>query len=168
MPNILIIYHTQSGNTEQAAKYVSEGAKENTSAAVRRERPWDWSGSRNEEDPDIEVTVKKAEEAGIQDLFKCDGIAIGTPDYFNYMAGMVKDFFDRTFYPARGEMNDKPCITFVTHGGGAKANESLERICNSFEFKLLQPTVMVKDTPDEKDEKKLKEAGRLLAEACQK
>jgi len=48
----------------------------------------------------------------------CDAIAIGTSEYFSYMAGGVKDFFDRCFYPTQGKVTGKPCAIFVTHSGG--------------------------------------------------
>jgi flavodoxin len=70
MKNILIVYHSQSGNTESMARAVAEGAKE--------------AGAN--------VTLKKAAEADTNDLMNCDLLAIGTPNYFSYMAGMVKDF----------------------------------------------------------------------------
>ncbi len=43
--------------------------------------------------------------------------AVGSPDYFSYMAGAVKDFFDRTFYPSQGKVAGKPCVLFVSGGG---------------------------------------------------
>jgi multimeric flavodoxin WrbA len=111
-----VIYHSQSGNTKAAADIVSEAASGITG---------------------IEVTVKKALDATVDDLLSCDAIAIGTPDYFSYMAGGLKDFFDRTFYPTRGSVTGKPCGIFLTHGGGGRAIESVERICSSFKFRVV-------------------------------
>ncbi len=79
MAKILIVYHSQTGHTERMARAVAAGA-----AAIENAR----------------VVVKRAGEAGLQDLLDADGIAIGTPENFGYMSGMVKDFFDRTFYAA--------------------------------------------------------------------
>lgn len=145
MPQILIVYHSLSGNTEEAARCVAEGAGEGSDAVV---------------------VLKEAREAGCDDLLACDGIAVGTPDYFSYMAGMVKDFFDRTYYPTRGRVDDKPCVTFVTHGGGGRADASIQALCKSFRFRMLAPPVMVLKAPDEKARADLREAGRLLARAC--
>ncbi|GAH21904.1 unnamed protein product, partial [marine sediment metagenome] len=78
MIKVLVIYHSQTGNTEKMAKAVAEGARR-------------VSGT--------EVILKKAAEATLEDLIGSSGIAIGSPDYFSYMAGTIKDFFDRTFYP---------------------------------------------------------------------
>jgi len=85
-----------------------------------------------------EVILKKATEATLEDLINSSGIAIGSPDYFSYMAGAVKDFFDRTFYPSQGRVTGKPCVLFATGGGGGRpALESLKRICKSFKFKQI-------------------------------
>ncbi len=145
MSRILVIYHSQSGNTKAAAEAVARGA-----AAV--------------EGADVET--KPALKATVQDLLKCDGIAIGTPDYFSYMAGGLKDFFDRTYYPTQGEVTDKPCVLFVTHGGGGKASESLKDVCRKFKFDIIAGPVRVKNRPDEEAEEKLVDIGKTLAEAC--
>jgi len=142
MGKILIIYHSISGNTKKAAEYLARGT---------------------EEVPNTDTTIKPALEAGIDDLLECDGIAIGTPDYFSYMAGGVKDFFDRTFYPTQGKVEDKPCVIFITHGGGGRAKGTVKKICNSFKFDLITPQIMVENSPDEKEKKALEKAGQMLA-----
>lgn len=142
--NVLIIYHSQTGNTEAAAQAVAEGVR-----SVEG----------------VEPTIKKAPEANADDLKSCDAVCVGTADYFSYMAGLVKDFFDRTFYPTQGHVADKVCGIFVTHGGGGMASESVEKICRSFTFKQVTPTVLVKGKPDEAAEAKLRELGSTLAKA---
>ncbi len=119
---VLIVYHTQGGNTEAAARFVAEGVK-----SVGGVKP----------------PVKHAADADVDDLKSCDAVCCGTPDYFSYMAGMLKDFFDRTFYPTQGQVDGKPCGIFVTHGGGGKASESVEKICGSFKFKQIGETILV-------------------------
>jgi flavorubredoxin len=143
MAKVLIVYHSMSGNTEAAAKAVEKGARQVEG---------------------VEVVLKKAMDATVEDLLECDAIAIGTPDYFSYMAGALKDFFDRTFYPTHGKVNDKPYFAFVTHGGGGRALDSVERIANSFNFKKAVEPILVQGRPDEKAEAKLMEAGKKLAE----
>ena len=93
MARVLIVYHSLSGNTKAAAEAVAEGAKAGGADPV----------------------LKEGLQAGPEDLRACDAIAIGTPDYFSYMAGGLKDFFDRSFYPTQGQVVDKPCGIFVTH-----------------------------------------------------
>ena len=145
MSRILIVYHTLSGNTEEAAQYIAEGARE---------------------DGDVRVDVKLAQDADSEDLLSCDGFAFGTPDYFGYMAGMVKDFFDRTYYATRDQVDDTPCVAFITHGGGGTAKDSVLRMCKSFGFDLLAEPVMVRDRPDEDEKEALRNAGRMLSARC--
>jgi len=145
MGKVLIVYHSQSGNTKAAAEAVAQGTK-------------DVSGT--------ETVLKEAMRAGTEDLLSCDAIAIGTADYFSYMAGGLKDFFDRTFYPTQGAVTDKPCGIFVTHGGGGKAVESVKNICNTFKFNIIANPVLVKNRPNTQATADLMNLGRLLAEAA--
>lgn len=145
MAKVLIVYHSQSGNTKAAAEAVAKGAKQ-------------FSGTK--------VIIKEALNATKDDLLSCNAVAVGTPDYFSYMAGGLKDFFDRTFYPTQGSVTDKPCGIFVTHGGGGKAVESVKNICNTFKFKIIGEPVLVKGHPDEKATQALTNLGKLLAEAA--
>ena len=142
MAKILIVYYSLGGNTKAAAEAVAEGARgiEGT-----------------------EVALKNALEAGIDDLIGCDALAIGTPDYFSYMAGGLKDFFDRTYYPSQGNVDGKPCFVFVTCGGGGRAVDSVEEMCQKFKFKQLGKTLLIKGEPDEEAKKQLREAGVKLA-----
>ena len=145
MAKVLIIYHSQSGNTQAAAEAVAEGVRE-------------VSGT--------EVVIKEALRATTEDLLGCDVIAVGTPDYFSYMAGGLKDFFDRTYYPTQGEVTDKPCGIFVTHGGGGKAVESVKSICASFKLQIIGDPVLVKDRPNAEARTALAKLGELLAKAA--
>lgn len=140
---ILIVYHSQGGNTEAAAQAVAEGVSSVEGA---------------------EAVLKRAHEATAEDLTGCNAVCLGTPDYFSYMAGMLKDFFDRTFYPTQGQVDGKRCGIFVTHGGGGKAGASVEKICQSFKFKQIAPEVLVKNKPDETARAALRSLGTKLAE----
>ncbi len=126
MSKVLIIYHSQSGNTEKMAKAVSEGAVS--------------SGDT--------VNLKKAFDATADDLLNCDAVVFGTPNYFSYEAGAVKDFFDRTFFTLRGQVTDKPCAIFGSAGGGGKqALDSLEKMCNRLSLKMAFESVVAQREP---------------------
>jgi len=59
-------------------------------------------------DATIDLVAKPALECGLADLLAADGILLGTPEHFGYMSGALKDFFDRTFYPADGRTGGRP------------------------------------------------------------
>ena len=148
MTKVLIVYHTLSGNTEKMAKAFADGAK-----SV----------------PGNEVVLKKAFDATLEDLLGCDAIAFGSADYFSYIAGALKDFFDRTYYPSQGKVTGKPYAAFATGGrGGEKALEVLDRICGSFKFKKAVEGVAVAGAPAPEILTKCNEAGKKLANSVSK
>ncbi len=148
MGKVLIVYHTLSGNTEKMAKAFAEGAKSIQGT---------------------EVVLRKAFDATLEDLLGCDAIAFGSADYFSYIAGALKDFFDRTYYPSQGKVAGKPYAAFATGGrGGETALGVLDRICGSFKFKKVVEGVSVERAPSPEVLAKCNEAGKKLASAVSK
>ena len=142
MAKVLIVYHSQSGNTEEMAKAVAEAAKAAGAA----------------------VTLKKAVDANANDLLACDVVAIGTPSYFGYMAGMVKDFFDRVWATVRDKVAGKPYATFGSKGGGgAQAVETVERICDGMKMARAADAVLATRKPSEEALAQCRELGKKLA-----
>lgn len=142
MKKVLIVYHSQSGNTEAMARAVSEGA---TAAGAQ-------------------VAVKRAPQADAEDILACDIVAIGTPNYFGYMAGLVKDWFDRVWATTRDKVADKPYVTFGSKGGGgAQGLDSVEKICNSLKMVRACEGVIVTRQPTEEDLVACRELGKKLA-----
>ena len=124
MTRILIVYHSQTGHTKQMADAVCEGAK-----AI----------------DDVEVVFKKASEATLDDLLACDGLAVGTPENFGYMSGMLKDFFDRTYVGAQDRVFRKPFVVFISAGNdGSGALRAIERIALGYKFKTVFAPVIAR------------------------
>ena len=130
--DILVIYHSQNGKTRQMAEAVAGGA-----AKIEG----------------VRVSLKQAVEATLEDLVECDALAIGSPEYFGYMAGMIKDFFDRTYDQAKGkkEVFKKPYLAFISAGNdGTGALMQIERICLGYPLKKVQePVIAVGPLNDE-------------------
>jgi flavorubredoxin len=142
MAKVLIIYHSQSGNTEVMAKAVSEAA-----AAA--------GGT---------VVLKKAADARADDILSCDVVAIGSPNYFGYMAGMVKDYFDRVWATIREKMAGKPYVTFGSKGGGgAKGIESVDSICDGLKMTKAFESVLATRQPTPEVLAQCRDLGRKLA-----
>ena len=147
MSKILIIYHSQTGNTKKMAYAVTDGANviENT-----------------------EVVLKRAQDTTLDDLLSADGLAIGTPENFGYMSGMIKDFFDRTFYPAQDQVFRKPYVVFISAGNdGTGALRAIERIAQGSKFKMVYDPVISRGKVTENDLVKCRELGSILAAGCQ-
>ena len=146
MPKILIVYHSQTGNTEKMAQAVASGAKqiENT-----------------------ETVVRKAVDATLDDLLSADGLAIGTPENFGYMSGMVKDFFDRTYFMAQDKVFRKPYAVFISAGNdGSGALRAIERIALGYKFKRVFEPVICQGRVTEEALEKCRELGGVIAGGC--
>jgi len=91
MVQILVLYYSRTGNTEALARAVAEGAKDLA-----------------------EVSLKRVDYAIVNDVVMSDGVAFGSPNYFGYMAGMLKDFFDRA-WSVRTSLGGKPFAVFTSY-----------------------------------------------------
>ena len=106
MKTILVLYHSQGGTMDGMAHRFARGA------------------AREEE---VVVSLKRAQDATLDDLLRCDAIAIGSPEYFGTMAGMIKDFFDRTFQAAQDQTIGLPFVLFVCAGNDGRGAISTVR-----------------------------------------
>ena len=149
MVTILIVYHSQTGRTKKMAQAVAKGAKsiENVS-----------------------TILKEARETTLDDLLNSDGLAFGSPEYFGYMAGAIKDLFDRTYYQARGrkEILKKPYVVFISAGNdGLGALTSIERICVGYQLKKVYEPVIARGDIDEAILSRCEELGKVIAAGCE-
>jgi len=115
-----------------------------------------------------ELIVRRAFDATLEDLLYCDGIAIGTPENFGYMSGLIKDFFDRTFYPAQGRVFKKPYVVFISAGNdGRGAQNSIERIALGYPLKKVYEPVIARGEVTEEILEQCRELGATLAGGCE-
>jgi multimeric flavodoxin WrbA len=149
MKKILVVYHSQqSGNTHHMAELVCDGC--NMIEGVEAEMI-----NVNE----TRVDIKKAEAA--------DAYALGSPDYFTYMAGGLKQFFDDILLASWGgsAVLKKPYVAFMTHGGGGGGIASIEKLAESAELVKVADSVLCKGSPEkQEDVEKSIQLGKTLAE----
>jgi flavorubredoxin len=113
---------------------------------------------------DVELRVRPALEADPSDLLWAQGLLIGTPEHFGYMSGAVKDFFDRTFYPAEGKTEGLPYAIFVSAGNdGSGAVSSIERIVLGYKWKRIAEPLIVRGAPTDADLLAARELGQTMA-----
>jgi NAD(P)H-dependent FMN reductase len=123
----LIVYASQRGGTVQLVESVERGARAEEGVVVRK----------------LHGTL-----AGPEDLLWCDALVIATPENFGYMAGAVKDFFDRTFYEVQGRVTQLPYAVVVRAGNdGSFAVSAVERIARGYPLrKVAEPILWVGDS----------------------
>lgn len=141
MVKLLLVYHSQSGNTQALAEAVEEGAKKGGA----------------------EVVCKLAAEIEEKDFFWADVFAFGSPDYFSYMAGALKDVFDRLYYQVKDKIKGKSYGVFVTHGGGGRpAVESIRKLASNLGLEEKVEPLLVLGKPNEEGRDKGRDFGRRL------
>ena len=137
MKTLLVVYHTRGVKTAQMAEAVARGAQQ----ALREA----------EAGHEVRVIVKRCAEAGPDDVLGADALALGTPENFGYMSGMMKDFLERVFYPCEGKINGRPYALFVGAGqDGSGAVNSVERIVAGLRLQKVHDAIIgLKDlTPE--------------------
>lgn len=143
MKRLCVIYHSQSGSTALLAEAVKRGASA---------------------EEGVEVVLKRAMEASTDDLLNADGVIFGSPENFGYLSGGLKDFFDRSFYPALEQQINLPYGVFISAGNdGAGANRQLQRIVKAYPMKAVAEAVIVKGLPDEDGVEACETLGATLA-----
>ena len=129
MKHLLIVFHSKTGNTQMM-----------TDAVIR--------GATSHEVTNVEVRVRKAADAGPDDLLWADALLLGTPENFGYLSGALKDFLDRTFYEVEGKLSPLPYAMFVSAGNdGSGAVGAMQRIANGYPFIAVQEALIAAGPP---------------------
>lgn len=112
----------------------------------------------------VDTDCRHALEAGLPELLAAQALLFITPEKFGYMAGSLKDFFDRTFYPAQGRVAGLPYALIVAAGNdGTGAASAVERICRGYPLQAVAEPLIVRGAPDEAGLAAARELGAALA-----
>ena len=123
MKHLLIVYASQTGHALQMALAALRGAKQLAD--------------------EVEIRFEHGLRANIDDLLWCHGLLLATPENFGYMAGAMKDFLDRTYYPAQGKVEGLPFAVMISAGNdGSGALNAIERIARGYPLtRVIEPII---------------------------
>jgi multimeric flavodoxin WrbA len=128
---LLVVYHSATGGTRQMAEAAAHAA-----AA----------------DGEVIVRLLRAEDATAADLLDAEGYLFATPENLAAMAGRMKDFFDRCYYPALDQLNGRPYVLLICAGSdGSNAARQIARIVTGWRLRAVADPVIVctnAQTPD--------------------
>lgn len=97
------------------------------------------------DEPLVAVRLVSAGDAGSDDVLAADGYIFATPENLASMAGRMKDFFDRTYYPALDRMNGRPYATLICAGSdGENAARQIARIATGWRLRAVAEPVIVR------------------------
>jgi multimeric flavodoxin WrbA len=91
-----------------------------------------------------EVVIKLAAEATPEDLLTADGFLFACPENLASMSGVMKDFFDRTYYPVLGQIEGRPYATMICAGSdGEGAARQIARIATGWRLKVIADPLII-------------------------
>ena len=123
MKKILIVFHSKTGGTWQMAQAALRGAQS---------------------EPEVDTNLVHAAEAGPDDLLAADGYIFATPENLAMMSGLMKDFFDRTYYPVLDRIVGRPCAILICAGSdGENAARQIQRIATGWRLKAISEPIIV-------------------------
>jgi multimeric flavodoxin WrbA len=93
---------------------------------------------------EVRVALREARDAGPADVLAADGYVFATPENLAAMSGMMKDFFDRCYYPALERIQGRPYATLICAGSdGENAARQIARIATGWRLKAVAEPVII-------------------------
>ena len=123
MKTLLIVYHSTTGGTRQMAESAASGASAEAGVQVR---------------------LLPAAAAGPADMLVADGFIFACPENLAAIAGLMKDFFDRCYYPALDRLNGRPYGILVCAGSdGQNAVRQIVRIATGWRLRPVAEPLII-------------------------
>jgi multimeric flavodoxin WrbA len=155
LKTLLIVYHTMTGGSAQMANAAHRGASS---------------------EDEVEVRLLHVADAGAEDVLQADAYIFVTPENLAAISGVMKHFFDRTYYAVLERIAGRHYAILVCAGSdGTNAVRQIERICTGWRLKPACEAIIVcthAQTPEkilapktigEADLQRCEDAGAALA-----
>ena len=124
MATLLVVYHSHTGGTKQMVEAVAAGATV---------------------EPAVSVRVLHASAAQTEDLLQADAYVFATPENLAAISGLMKDFFDRCYYPALGRIEGRSYAAMICAGSdGSNALRQVERIATGWRLRAVAEPLIIR------------------------
>lgn len=125
MKTLLIVYHSMTGAAAQLAQAAADGACS---------------------EPGLRTTLLHAAQAGSPEMLGADAYLFVTPENLATMAGLMKDFFDRVYYPVLDRVNGRPYACVIAAGtDGSGTARQIERIATGLRLRAVAAPLIVRN-----------------------
>jgi multimeric flavodoxin WrbA len=123
MKRLLIVYQTMTGGSLQMAQAAADAAASQGG---------------------VQVLLRTAADCGPEEVLAADAYLFVCPENLAAMAGLMKDFFDRTYYPVLERIDGRPYGLMVCAGSdGTNAVRQIERIATGWRLNGIAPPLIV-------------------------
>ncbi len=141
MAKLLVLYDSQTGNTEKMAKAVAEGARSI---------------------PGVDIDLKYYAEP--KELAQADAIIVGAPTYYHDITLPIKQMLEEAA-KAGVQLKGKIGATVGSYGWSGEAPQNvLEILKNRFGMKTNEPPITVLYEPKQAQLDQCKELGKRIAQ----
>jgi len=121
MKTLLVVWHSATGGTRAMAEAAAAPGAEG-----------------------VAVRLLHADDAQPADVLAADGFVFATPEMLGSMAGAMKSFFERCYYPALDRVNGRPYALLVCAGSdGHGAVRQVQRIATGWRLRAAAPPLIV-------------------------
>lgn len=118
-PGLLIAWHSRTGASEAMARAAKGGA-----------------GTLGH--------LMRAEDVQPGDLLEAGAYLFVCPENLASMSGMMKEMFDRCYYPVLGKIEGRAYATIIAAGSDGKgAERQIDRICTGWRLKRVADPMVV-------------------------
>jgi len=118
-PHLLIAWHSRTGASEALAAAAAEGAGETARL----------------------LPCEAVEPAG---LLAAGGYLFVCPENLATMSGLMKEMFDRCYYPVLGRIEGRAYATLIAAGSdGEGAQRQIDRICTGWRLRRVAEPVII-------------------------
>ena len=117
---LAIIWHSRTGASEAMARAIADGAS------------------------DLAMLVG-AQDADPGTITGAAGLVFVCPENLGSMSGIMKDLFDRIYYPVLGKIDGRPYATAIAAGSaGQGAENQIDRIVTGWRLRRIAEPLIVK------------------------
>ena len=121
MPRLLIVYHSMTDGSRQMATAAHDAAAQECDAVLQR-----------------------ADQTQPDDMLAADGYLFAGPENLAALSGVMKDFFDRCYYPLLDRIGGRPYAQMICAGSdGTNAARQLSRIATGWRLREVQAPLIV-------------------------
>lgn len=113
----------------------------------------------------VEVAVRPALEAGVDDVLTADALLLATPENFGWMSGALKHFLETIYHPCLDQTRGRSWALIVKcrDADGSGAVSSVQRIVTGLAWREVAPPLIVRGDVTEEAEEAASELGATLA-----
>ncbi len=129
--SLAIVWHSRTGAAQAIAEAAAQGAS--TSACAG-----------NDSDGQDRVCLVSASDATPEILLAASGYLFVCPENLGTMSGIMKDMFDRAYYPLFGQVEGRPYATIIAAGSdGRGAEAQIDRIVTGWRLRRVADPMVI-------------------------